>query len=74
MHFREMDIDYKKTHLGCYRIKEMKKLWLSEGMISEVFWKALRSSYYSEKAENEAALIANVMAPWLIDSRVLLVR
>ena len=22
MHFREMDIDYKKTHLGCYRIKK----------------------------------------------------
>jgi len=44
----------------------MKKLWLSEGMISEVFWKALRSSYYSEKAENEAALIANVTGP-LVD-------
>ena len=44
----------------------MKKLWLSEGMISEVFWKALRSSYYSEKAENGAALIANVTGP-LVD-------
>ena len=41
----------------------MKKLWLSEAMISEVFWKALRSSYYIRTANDEATSIANATGP-----------
>ena len=45
----------------------MKKLWLSEGMISEVFWKTLRTSYYCITAEEEARLIANATGPIVDD-------
>ena len=44
----------------------MKKLWLSESMISDVFWKALRTSYYASRAQDEATLIANSTGP-LVD-------
>ncbi len=44
----------------------MKKLWLSESMISDVFWKALRKSYYASRAQDEATLIANSTGP-LVD-------
>jgi predicted O-methyltransferase YrrM len=44
----------------------MKKLWLSEPMISDVFWKALRTSYYASRAQDEASLIANATGP-LVD-------
>ena len=44
----------------------MKKFWLSESMISDVFWKALRTSYYASRAQDEATLIANSTGP-LVD-------
>ena len=44
----------------------MSKLWLSERMISTVFWEALRSSIYFKEAQHDAELIATATAP-LVD-------
>ncbi len=44
----------------------MKKLWLSEKMISHSFWRVLRSSIYYAQAKKEAQLISEVTGP-LVD-------
>ena len=41
----------------------MSKLWLSEGMIAESFWKSLRASKLGHEASSDAREICSVTAP-----------
>ena len=41
----------------------MSKLWLSEGMIAESFWKSLRASTLGHEASSDAREICSVTAP-----------
>ena len=41
----------------------MSKFWLSERMVSRVFWEELKSSIFYEEAENDARKIAELTAP-----------
>ena len=47
--------------------KKMKKLWLSEKMVSRAFWQELRSSVLVDQAKSDADEICSITAPVVDD-------
>ena len=45
----------------------MKKLWLSEKMVSRAFWQELRSSVLVDQAKSDADEICSITAPVVDD-------